>query len=73
MFPTDQFYKRKDRNGEYKWTISYCDSCNVEKTKESRHKNPEYYKERSKNCFIICVYYKTKMNKLVEPTCKSSL
>lgn len=56
MFPTDQFYKRKDRNGEYKWTISYCDSCNVEKTKESRHKNPEYYKERSKNYFIICVY-----------------
>ena len=55
MLPKEQFYKRKDRNGEYNWTMSYCGSCNVEKTKESRHKNPEhykeYYKERSKNYY----------------------
>ena len=24
MLPKDQFYKRKDRNGEYNWTMSYC-------------------------------------------------
>ena len=49
MLPKEQFYKRKDRNGEYNWTISYCGACNVEKTKESRHKNSEHYKEYSKN------------------------
>ena len=49
MLPKSNFYKRKDRDGEYTWTMSYCGPCNVKKTKISRHKNPEYYKEYSKN------------------------
>jgi hypothetical protein len=44
MFPKEQFFKRKDRNGEYNWSVSYCGSCNVEKTKESKIKNPEHYR-----------------------------
>jgi len=55
MLSKDHFYKRKDRNGEYNWNVSYCGPCNVEKTKESRHKKSEhykeYYKERSKNYY----------------------
>ena len=44
-FPKSNFYKRKDRNGEYNWTMSYCGICDAKKVKESRDKNPEYYKE----------------------------
>ena len=33
MLPKEQFYKRKDRNGEYNWTMS-CSPCNLEKTKK---------------------------------------
>ena len=29
MLPKDQFYKRKDINGEYNWTISYCGKCDL--------------------------------------------
>ena len=49
VFPIDNFYKRKDRNGEYTWKTSYCSKCDVEKVKESRQKNPEHYREYKKN------------------------
>ena len=32
MLPKSDFYKRKDRDGEYTWTMSYCgpyDNINV--------------------------------------------
>lgn len=49
MLPKDQFYKRKDRNGEYNWTVSYCGPCDLEKVKQSKAKKPEYYKEYINN------------------------
>ena len=38
MLSKDQFYKRKDRNGEYNWTMSYCGPCDAIKAAESRSK-----------------------------------
>ncbi len=49
MFPKDQFYKRKDRNGQPNWTMSYCGACDMKKVKQSKDKNPEYYKEYGTN------------------------
>ena len=45
IFPIEQFYKRKDRDGEYTWTMSYCGPCDMVKVKQSKVKNPEHYKE----------------------------
>ena len=45
VFPKSEFYKRKDRNGEYNWTMSYCGSCDIIKVKQSKVKNPEHYRE----------------------------
>jgi len=61
MFPTDQFYKRKDRNGEYNWITSYCTSCEVEKAKETRLNNPEHYQEYKKE-YINKYYHENKDN-----------
>ena len=48
VFPKSEFYKRKDRHGEYNWTISYCKKCEVEKCKITRYNNPEHYQEYKK-------------------------
>ena len=45
VFPKSEFYKRKDRNGEFGWTMSYCGKCDVIKVKKSRDKNPEHYRD----------------------------
>jgi hypothetical protein len=42
MLPKEQFYKRKDRNGNPNWTMSYCGSCDNIKVKESRGKKPVF-------------------------------
>ncbi len=47
-FPKSNFYKRKDRNGEYNWKTSYCKYCNTLNTKESKSKNPEHYRKYNK-------------------------
>ena len=47
--PKDQFYKRKDRDGEHNWTMSYCGPCDSKKAAVSRSKKPEYYKNYYKN------------------------
>jgi hypothetical protein len=47
MLPMSSFYKRKDRNGEYNWTMSYCGKCDLEKVKQSKAKNPDYYREQN--------------------------
>ncbi|GAG14883.1 unnamed protein product, partial [marine sediment metagenome] len=47
VFPRDSFYKRKDRNGEYTWRISYCRVCNLHQTKGKSSKNLEHYREYS--------------------------
>ena len=44
MLPKSDFYKRKDRDGEYTWTMSYCGPCDMVKVKQSKVKNPEHYK-----------------------------
>ena len=49
IFPKEKFYKRKDRNGEPNWTMSYCGSCDAKKASESRAKNPKYYKNYYNN------------------------
>ena len=45
LLPKDQFYDRKDRNGEHTWKVSYCKDCNIKKGDISRKKNKEYYKK----------------------------
>jgi hypothetical protein len=45
ILPKSDFYKRKDRDGEYTWTMSYCGPCDMVKVKQSKVKNPEHYKE----------------------------
>ena len=45
LLPKDQFYKRKDRNGEYNWKTSYCKLCEVKKVKDYKTKDPNNYKE----------------------------
>ena len=45
MLPKEQFYKRKDRDGEHNWTMSYCGPCDAIKVNASRAKKPEYYTE----------------------------
>jgi len=47
-FPKSNFYKRKDRNGEYNWKTSYCKSCEIKKGKETRKNNPEHYRKYKK-------------------------
>jgi Pyruvate/2-oxoacid:ferredoxin oxidoreductase delta subunit len=31
MLPKEQFYKRKDRDGEHTWVVSYCKECEIKK------------------------------------------
>ena len=45
MLYKDQFYKRKDRNGEYNWKTSYCKSCEVKKVNIYREENREEYRK----------------------------
>ena len=49
VFPRDSFYKRKNRAGEYTWTISYCKSCNHTRLNNLKNQNPDHYKEYNKN------------------------
>ena len=49
MLPVDQFYDRKDRDGEYNWKTSYCKSCDIEHSKQQKKKNPDKYKEYCNN------------------------
>ena len=48
-FPKSNFYKRKDRNGEYNWKTSYCKSCEIKKVKEYKTRDPLIYKEYNRN------------------------
>jgi hypothetical protein len=62
MLPKSDFYKRKDRNGEYNWMVSYCKQCEVIKVKKFKKQDPEKYKEynrqQSEN------YYSNNKNKV---------
>jgi hypothetical protein len=62
MLPISSFYKRKDRNGEYNWTMSYCSKCDLKKANISREKNPEYYKEYNRQ--QSANYYHTNKDKV---------
>ena len=44
VFPKDSFYKRKDRNGEYTWILSYCNSCEINRSKQFKKKDPEKHR-----------------------------
>ena len=44
-FPKKEFYKRKDRNGEYKWLTSYCKSCEINKSNKYKKNNKEIFRE----------------------------
>jgi len=48
MLPKDQFYKRKDRNGEYNWTVSYCKECETKKANNYREENRDTYNKYHK-------------------------
>ena len=50
--PKEQLYKRKDKDGEPKWTMSYCCPYDAIKASESRSKKPEYYKKYRKDKYI---------------------
>ena len=45
MLPKDQFYKRKDRDGEPNWTMSYCTHCDIKRINNTKKKNPDKYKK----------------------------
>jgi hypothetical protein len=55
IFSKDQFYKRKDRDGEPNWKTSYCKECCLKNVVETRQKNPEHYKEYNKE--YLSQYY----------------
>ena len=59
ILPRSLFYKRKDRDGEPNWTMSYCNSCDLEKVKKAKAKNPEYYREQN-NIYKNNYYHKNK-------------
>ena len=76
VFPKSEFYKRKDRNGEYNWTMSYCGSCDIIKVKQSKVKNPEHYREyinKYNNDYYhqykdkVRIYYKRSYYKKLSP------
>ena len=62
MLPKDQFYKRKDRNGEYNWKTSYCKSCEVKKVNDYREENREKY--NNYNNEYHKEYYQNNKNKV---------
>jgi len=62
MIPKEQFYKRKDRNGEYNWKTSYCKSCEVKKVNEYREENIEKYKKYNNK--YRKEYYQNNKNKV---------
>ena len=62
MFPKDQFYKRKDRDGEYTWTMSYCNKCKYIQVNEDRQVNIEKYRDYQKE--YSNEYYHTNKNKV---------
>ena len=49
VFPKSEFYKRKDRNGEFGWIASYCKKCDMEQSKQQKKKDPEKYKNYCNN------------------------
>ena len=59
MLPKDQFYKRKNRNGEYNWTISYCKECEIKKNIKYRKNNKELFRE-SENKYKNKYYHTNK-------------
>ena len=59
VLPKSEFYKRKDRNGEFGWIASYCKKCEVEKVKETREKNPEHYNKYNRE-YLNEYYYNNK-------------
>ena len=48
MLPISSFYKRKDRNGKYNWTVSYCKSCKYTQVNNNREQNIEKYRTYQK-------------------------
>lgn len=47
LLPKENFYDRKDRNGEYTWKRSYCGSCNNIIISKSKSKKADYYREKN--------------------------
>ena len=45
MLPKEQFYKRKDRYGEYSWKTSYCKPCEINKSNKYKKENKEKFRE----------------------------
>ena len=59
MLPISSFYKRKDRNGKYNWTVSYCKECDIKKNIKYRKDNKELFRE-SENKYKNKYYYTNK-------------
>lgn len=49
IFPINEFYRRKDRQGNYTWRMSYCKNCMRIKKNESVAKNRKYYNDLERN------------------------
>ncbi len=61
-FPKEQFYKRKNRNGEHTWKTSYCRKCEIKKVKEYKTRDPDAYKEYNRQQALK--YYKNNKEKV---------
>jgi hypothetical protein len=48
MIPKSDFYKRKDRYGEYTWNMSYYNKCKYIQVNEDRQVNIEKYRDYQK-------------------------
>ena len=59
-FPKYNFYKRKDRNGEYNWKTSYCKSCEIKKERK-QEKIIQNIIENIKNNILINIITKIKI------------
>ena len=45
LLPEDKLYKRKDRNGEPNWKVSYCKECEINKSNKYKKENKEIFRE----------------------------
>jgi hypothetical protein len=63
ILPKSDFYKRKDRDGEHNWMVSYCKKCEVIKVNSYRNENIEKY--RKYNSEYNNQYYHTNKNKVI--------
>lgn len=66
IFPKDSFYKRKDRNGEHTWTMSYCGPCDTSHVTKSRAKHIDKYRKYQKEYSNNYYYNHTDKVKIIQ-------